>query len=165
MFIGIAVALISKTETRLGYPDIKTKPAYFYMQFQSKKVVLNEGEALSSSGEFTAPAEGTYHFAFSGVKSSSATGTASLQVNGATVGSAQANMGGNEVTMSLHSTITLKQNDKVTLTGSALKADGEYNCWSGWLLEENVLPATVSSSTSGGNPTTTAAAATVSRSH
>ena len=86
----------------IGNVDVKTKTVHFYVQrirhFETFNAVipfqkdrLNEGDAFDlSSGIFTVPVPGTYHFDFSAVKDGVANSLAIyLQVNGANVGRAE----------------------------------------------------------------------------
>ena len=71
------------TETMIGNVDIKTKSVHFYVQrnssFSNEETIisfefarLNEGEAMNlTSGTFTAPVPGIYHFEFSAQKDGS----------------------------------------------------------------------------------------------
>ena len=114
----------------IGNVDLKTKSVHFYVQRNSifntpKSIIpfesarLNEGDAFSlSSGIFTAPVNGIYHFQFSAVKGLHDTYLdIILQVNGANIALAythQPYSPGN-IVVSLSASLRLAAGDKVNL--------------------------------------------------
>jgi len=108
--------------------DLKTKSVHFYVQrklsHRVKGVInfhiqrLNDGEALNlTTGVFTTPLNGTYHFQFSGIKSSDTDYLyVKLQVNGVIVGQTVFNDGDMKrvySSASLTASLKLKAGDRV----------------------------------------------------
>jgi hypothetical protein len=142
----------------IGQVDVKTKIVHFYVQrnsyFRTDYAVipfelarLNEGGAFNlTSGIFTAPSAGIYHFDFSAVKSESATWLSiCLQVNGANVGYAYAGQyatRSNDV-VSLSASLRLAKGDRVNLYNYARGVLYDYNYhrthFTGWLVEEELM--------------------------
>lgn len=145
-------------ETPIGKVDLKTKSVHFFVQrktsFQMDGVIpfrverLNLGEAMNlTSGVFTVPLNGTYHFQFSGIKKwSSEEMYIGLQVNGKGVGTGLSNDGQSKLAyspVSLTASLRLKAGDRVNL----LKSKGElydaptafYSHFTGWLVEEDMI--------------------------
>ena len=98
-----------------------------------------------TSGIFTAPVPGIYHFDFSGVKDRTIDEwLIRLQFNGATVGSAWTfeSSSGTHDTVSLSASLRLARGDRVNLynvAGGALYDDGDHQThFSGWLVEEDL---------------------------
>jgi len=140
--------------------DIKTKSIHFYVtrvsSFNETNAVvpfelsrLNEGGAMNlTSGIFTAPVPGIYHFEFSGLKSGiSKTLSVYLQVNGQITGVAYT-----EVTaatreiqnrISLSVSLRLNAGNRVNLlkaSSNVLSDDGNHHThFSGWLVEEDLI--------------------------
>jgi len=108
---------------------------------------VNEGEAMKlSSGVFTAPVHGIYHFSFAGVKDFSSYNLGVfLQVNGENVAVANANprrTGGAE-SISMTASLRLKTGDKVNLwlsIGVLVDDISHYTHFTGWLVEEDLMP-------------------------
>lgn len=137
-----------------GAMDVKT-PVYFYVQrhspfFDAGSVVpfqierLNMGSAMNlSSGVFTAPKSGVYIFTFSGLKSSSpAASIVQLQHNGVIVGSSWAPGLPSYFSMTLSSTLELKEGDEIQLLllKGQLHDDGShYTHFTGKLLHEELF--------------------------
>jgi len=137
---------------------VKTKTVHFYVQRNSSfgpgAVVIpfelariNEGNGFDlSSGIFTVPIPGIYHFDFSAIKDESVTGLyIYLQVNGATIGQAatdQAATGSNDA-VSLSASLRLAAGDRVYLFNSGIGVlfdnSAHRTHFSGWLVEEDLL--------------------------
>ena len=136
---------------------MKTKTVHFYVQrdysFITANAVIpfeaapvNEGDAFNlTSGIFTVPVPGIYHFDFSAVKSPSATYLAIfLQVNGVNVGIAYTELNPESYdTVSLGSSLRLAAGDRVNLysegSGELVDNSNRYTHFSGWLVEEELV--------------------------
>ena len=136
----------------IGNVDIKTKSVHFYVQRSSsfgditsgipfELARLNEGGGMTLySGVLKAPVAGIYHFAFSGIRESSA-GMLDvyLQVNGENVGLTNTYGGRASLTASLR----LKAGDEVRLYNyhNSILYDDQYHRthFTGWLVEEDLL--------------------------
>jgi len=136
----------------------KTKNIHFYVQknltFSAPNAVipfelarLNEGGAFNfSSGIFTIPVPGIYHFDLSAVKSHLAQYLSiHLQVNGATLGNtftSKSTTGSRDV-VSLSASLRLAKGDRVNLVnnGNGVIYDdkGHVTHFSGWLVEEDLM--------------------------
>ena len=154
--LNVSISVTVSQEV-IGNVDIKTKSVHFYVQksynFPLENAVipfelerLNEGEAMNlTSGIFTAPVPGIYHFEFSGVKARSSTMLdIYLQVNGQNIGHActvEVIMRDEEAS-SLSASLRLKEGDKVNLYNhynSALYDDQYHRThFTGWLVEEDL---------------------------
>ena len=103
---------------------MKTSPVHFYVQrnasyslfYNSGAVIpwelarLNMGNAMNlTTGIFTAPKDGLYHFDFSGYSQAN-TLVASLRLNGVNVGKTHDSDVG-----SIHSTLLLKKGDQIDM--------------------------------------------------
>jgi len=137
--------------------EVKTKGVQFYVQrntsFGTSGVIpfdldpVNEGEAMDlSSGVFTAPVHGIYHFSFAGVKDFSSYNLGvHLLVNGGNVAVANGNpqrTGGLE-SISLTASLRLKTGDKVHLwltVGMLYDDVSHFTHFTGWLVEEELMP-------------------------
>ena len=143
----------------IGNVDLKTKSVHFYVQRNSifntpKSIIpfelarLNEGDAFNlSSGIFTAPVNGIYHFQFSAVKGLHDTYLdIFLQVNGANIALAythQPYSPGN-IVVSMSASLRLAAGDKVNLFnlnngGLHDSTDDHFTHFSGWLVEEYLM--------------------------
>ena len=140
-----------RSETRLGYVDLKTMSVHFCMRRNgdySKEssaiawnmVQSNIGNAMNpASGVFTAPRDGVYHFHFSGMSSSVSHFTIYLRLNGQGVGRARAS--NSRTSASIHSTLKLKKGDAIDLflfRGSLYGGTDDYSHFTGWLDEEDI---------------------------
>jgi len=107
---------------------------------------LNEGNAFNlTSGIFTVPVPGIYHFDFSSLKDPSSTYLhIRLQVNGSNVGNAytQQSPTGSYDVVSLNASWRLKEGDTVNLYNSGKGFDDinyHYTHFTGWLVEEDLM--------------------------
>ncbi len=142
-------------EARLGYVDIKTSPVYFYVQRTSsfsaagavipfQREMLNQGGAMNlETGTFTAPRNGTYHFAFSGIKDGPGGDMyIFLQLNGEAVALAYVGGTNGHFSYALKSTLKLKSGDEIRLykySGGILFDDSrQFTHFTGWMLEEEL---------------------------
>lgn len=145
-------------EKIIGVVDVKSMAVYFNAQMTKSYSTLdtgvpfdvinpNEGNALSASGEFTAPTPGKYYFAYSGIGDDSDTVVrVALEIRtaggdwtaiGEAFGQAPLN------TFTLHSTLDLLKGDQVRLLlkeGVIFEEGASYTNFVGWLIEENELP-------------------------
>lgn len=136
----------------IGDIEMKTTSVHFYVQRNSEFYTvngvlpfqlarLNEGDAFDlTSGTFTAPVPGIYHFQFSGLKhDSSPEMSFFLQVNGNKVGEAYTSAAGRYSGLSLSSSLQLEAKDKVTLclkAGVLYDSNNGLTHFSGWLVEQ-----------------------------
>ena len=148
-------------ESRLGFIDVKTSPVHFYVQRNriystAYSVIpwelarLNIGNAMDlSSGVFTAPKTGVYHFHFSGHSVLSNYFQITLQLNGMRMGYAisdsritsNADADAEYHPGSLHSRLKLKKGDQIDLWlhFGALYDDGNhFSHFTGWLDDEDL---------------------------
>ncbi len=141
----------------IGQLDVKTETVHFYVQRNSgfniqdaiipfQLARLNEGGAFNlTSGIFTAPSPGIYHFDFSALKS----GVASvvdilLQVNGVNVGHAHTNIyaTGSYDSLSFSASLRLASGDRVCLWNNGedlFDDDRHFTHFTGWLVEEILI--------------------------
>lgn len=145
-------------EKRIGNIAHKSSPVFFYLQkettFEKDGQVLpfelerlNIGGAMNfTTGTFTAPVSGIYHFAFSGRKNDKGGIYINLRVNDEVIGAASSGRHNASVTLSLLSTLRLRTGDRVDLftfyyEGGMLYDDSisHYTHFSGWLLEEDLM--------------------------
>ncbi len=134
---------------------MKSTSVHFYVQrqsdFEENTIIpfeverLNVGRALElSTGIFTAPVSGIYHFGFSCLKHSKFPYTdILLQLNGVNVGIATSNTEAGRAfsTISLHASLKLKKGDRVNLykeNGALRDSGSHYTHFLGWLMEEDL---------------------------
>lgn len=107
--------------------------------------VLNIGNAMNlSSGIFTAPVGGIYHFEFCGTKDNSETQLVIfMEVNGAHVGAAQTSgLKPMSLNINLAVSLRLKLGDRVNLyksSGILFDSNSHFTHFSGWLVEEDLV--------------------------
>lgn len=136
---------------------MKTNIVHFYVQRNSsfgpgggvipfQLMKLNVGNAFNlTSGTFTVPVKGIYHFQFSALKSGTATHLdIYLHVNGVTLGLAHTSQSasGSGDTVSLSASLQLEENERVNLynhRGVLYDDSNHYTHFSGWLMEEELL--------------------------
>ena len=159
ILISFLLFLYAVVQEPVGTVDIKTKTVHFwYVQRNSnfgtqnatipfELAPLNEGDAFDlSSGIFTVPVKGIYHFDFSAGKHYSFTHLQIyLQVNGFIIGSAFAyeiatrNFG----VVFLRASFQLAAGDRVNLykfgEGVLYDSNAHYTHFSGWLVEEDLM--------------------------
>jgi hypothetical protein len=145
---------------QIGYEDIKKNPIHFTVQTKQKlgpgpTTIIYESDMLSigggmdiSTGKFTAPVAGIYHFSFSVLKpKSSIDTTVSLQSNGNEVITKSSNPDKtNKVDSMLAGSVTLKlelgSQVSLYLNSGSIGDDagaGPYTTFSGALLEQTAL--------------------------
>jgi hypothetical protein len=149
----------------IGYDDVKSAPAYFYVQRNSEFSTinvpipfqisrLNIGNAMDlSTGKFTAPAKGTYFFSFTGhagfpTSSSEVYLGVGLYLNGNQIGWGFAEeyhtVMFQETPLTLQSTLSLQKGDQIWLeikfiSGGVILADyGYWTHFTGYILEEEI---------------------------
>ena len=148
------------TEDRIGFMDIKShkKGVHFFVErdpklpprtsvgvLQFKIVRLNLGGGMNvSTGVFTAPTSGIYHFDFFTLKNGLILDSfkMNLRHNGLTVGTSNNAPGLWVYTVVIRSTLKLKRGDKVDIfheKGAYAEADFMSTHFSGSLLEEDVF--------------------------
>ena len=141
---------------RLGFFDIKTSPIQFYVQptssFSTRFTTipwqltrLNVGDAMNvTTGVFSAPKDGVYHFHFSGITFRNNFFVVNLRLNDNVVGSSNADARGQSEAHdagSLDSTLQLKKGDRIDLWlwGGLLYDDGNQSThFTGWLDDEEL---------------------------
>ena len=151
----------------IGYDEVKTAPAYFYVQgntaFNTSNVPipfqvsrLNIGNAMNlSTGKFTAPAKGTYFFSFTGhaqfpTSSSVLTLAVGLYLNGNYIGLSfveeYQTVNPQETPLTMQSTLKLNKGDQVWMqikyisTGVRLFSDSSYwTHFTGHILGEEIV--------------------------
>ena len=106
---------------------------------------LNVGGGMNlTTGIFTVPVDGIYHFEYSGMKDSSANKLIiQLQINGTAVGRAETNpfATGSGDSLSLTVSLRLKKYDRVNLFneyGVLYDYETFHTQFTGWLVEEDL---------------------------
>ena len=140
-------------ETIIGNVEVKSRSVHFYLQRNTSSVTnkgilrfelarLNVGGAMNlSTGIFTVPLNGIYHFDFSGVMENvRETIAVYLQVK-ASFNQVISAIGTNYVTGVLTGSFRLKQGDRVNLykdKGTLLDKQNFLTHFTGWLVEEDL---------------------------
>jgi len=142
----------------IGAVDVKSNSVHFYVQRQSRfttvnaivpfeVVQLNNGNAMTPAGIFTAPVGGIYHFEFHGVKDVTQDPlNIDLRVNNMNVAATISSNNGDLndfVTLSLSASLNLAAGDKVDLfkdsAGVLFDSVTQHTThFTGYLVEENV---------------------------
>ena len=107
---------------------------------------LNVGRAMDlSTGIFTVPVNGVYHFQFTGVRDGHEDRAIYLEVNGDRVASSysriQLAVGHTFVTGAFHASFRLKKGDKVNIFKDQVNLLDNmffYTHFTGWLVEEDL---------------------------
>jgi hypothetical protein len=141
-------------ETWIGFADVKSSSAYFYVQRNTVYSTINSvipfeitrtnvGNAMNpSTGIFIAPRPGKYFFGFFGVADVTQGTNAArvdLQLNGVKI--AQGYSHTTLDTFALQSTLELKEGDQIRLflaAGAIVDGTGlQHTTFVGWLVEED----------------------------
>lgn len=141
-------------ENRVGAIDIKSSSVHFYVKrntfFSTTSAIipfqvehLNIGGAMNlTTGVFTVPVYGVYHFEFSAMKdASNPILEVHLQVNGIALTRAEMNHGttGSFDSVSLTASFQLRQYDTLNLFNkNGVLYDGFDTDFAGWLVEEDI---------------------------
>lgn len=139
----------------IGHVDVKSgaRTPHFYVQalpvpgiVRYDKAILNEGDAMDLlEGVFTAPVNGTYHFAFHFVQEETPDPLIiKLQMNNKDVGQASSNIAltgffFNTFTVSMSSSLYMVSGDTVNLLATGIIHPGPNNHFTGWLVEEDII--------------------------
>ncbi len=139
----------------IGHVDVKSgeRTAHFYAQalpvpgiVRYEKPTLNEGDAFDPlEGVFTAPVNGTYHFAFHFVQEETPDPLIiKLQMNNRDVGQASSNIAltgffFNTFTISMSASLYMVAGDTVNLLATGIIHPGPNNHFTGWLVEEDII--------------------------
>ena len=146
-------------EKRLGFIDIKSSASgvYFNVQRNNSNATstgptvvrydvqrLNLGGGMNpSTGVFTVPKSGVYHFDFIGLKQADLDKLVIiLRVNRVRVAYSASGYGPVVVPLAIHSTLQLKSGDRVDIfieTGTLMTLGYFCTHFTGWLLEENIV--------------------------
>lgn len=139
----------------IGHVDVKSgeRSAHFYAQalpapgiVRYERPTLNEGDVLDPlQGIFTAPVNGTYHFAFHFVQEETPDPLIiKLQMNNQDVGQASSNIAFtgfffNTFTISMSASLYMVSGDTVNLLATGIIHPGPNNHFTGWLVEEDII--------------------------
>lgn len=140
----------------MGYMNIKTAAVYFHVRRNTiysdhNKAVpfevenLNVGNAMDGkSGVFSAPKDGVYYFAYSGIKRNIDGDTfLELRLNGKEIARGHATGIRGSLTMSIHATVKLEVGDEISLALTAGVIFDENNFgfsnFIGFLVEEDLI--------------------------
>lgn len=154
------------SEKIIGNVELRTKYVHFYVQRESpyrpkkdhlaipfENEVLNQGGAMNvTSGVFTAPVSGTYHFAFSAVKLDSPDHlTVSIRLNGKEYGRTHTEHFNQDnlttiktkSSVSLTALLYLKVGDGVNMcigfgSGGLFDNISHHTLFTGWLVNEEL---------------------------
>jgi len=106
--------------------------------------LLNVGGGMNrSTGVFTAPKHGVYHFDFVGMKFDMLALGIYLRVNGVKTAKTFGGIGPVIVPVAIHSTLKLKSGDRVDIfieNGALTNCAEACIHFTGWLLEEDMVP-------------------------